>query len=66
MLYQTDSQLAPMGQQTFKVNYIDYPNQHMLLFGVTQCNNVLLMSSIFINESSIGCSNNIKYMYFAW
>ena len=61
MLYLIDLQPAPKGQQIHKVNYIDYPNQRMLLFRVTQCHNVLLMSSIFINESSIDCSNGIKY-----
>ena len=34
--------------------YIDYPNQCVLLFGVTQHNNNLLGSSICTNESSIG------------
>ena len=36
-------------------HYIDYPNSCVLLFSVTQCNNVLLMSSVYINESSISC-----------
>ena len=29
----------------------------MLLFGVMQCNNILLASSFLINKSSIGCLN---------
>ena len=27
----------------------------VLLYGVTECNNILLMSSVLINESFIGC-----------
>ena len=29
--------------------------------GVTLCNNVLLISLMFTNESSIGCSDNIEH-----
>jgi hypothetical protein len=33
----------------------------MILFGVMQCNNVLLMSSIFTSESLIGCVDFKKH-----
>ena len=37
----------------FELCYIDYPNRCMQLFEITQCNNILLKSSIFTNERSI-------------
>ena len=41
--------------------YTDYPNKHMLLFGVTQCNNVLFKSSRFTNEILIDCLSIIGH-----
>ena len=40
---------------------IDYPNLCVLLFGVVQCNDVLLLSSNSINESSLGCADVIEH-----
>ena len=41
--------------------YIDYPNKCMVLFGVTQCNNVLrLRNAIFTNESLIFRSDRVQ------
>ena len=37
------------------------PNECVLLFGVTQYNNVLLKSSIFAKESSLSCSHTIEH-----
>ena len=42
-------------------NYTEHPNLCVLLFGVMPYNNVLLVSSIFTNESSIGCSDIIEH-----
>ena len=47
---------------TFVRNYEDYPYQRVILFGVTQCNIFLLRSSIFTNESSIGCLDTIEHI----
>ena len=48
---------------SFICNNTDHPNQLVLLFGVTQCNNVLLKSLIFTNESWIGCSDIVKHKW---
>ena len=47
-------------------DYIDYPDKYMLLFEIMLSNNILLMISIFTNESSIDCSDDIEHKCFAW
>lgn len=42
-------------------SYIDYPNECMLLFGVSEWNNILLKCSIFTNKILIGCSDIVEY-----
>ena len=43
------------------IHYTTYPNQCGPLFGVIQCKNMLLKSSILTNESSIGWSDIIEH-----
>ena len=44
-----------------KILHISPMNACYYIFGVAQCNNSLLKSSIFTNESSIGCSTIIEH-----
>ena len=41
-------------------HHTGYSNFRVLLFGFTQCNNILLKSSIMTNESSISCLDMIE------
>jgi hypothetical protein len=54
-----------MGMLQF-YNYTDYPNECVLLFGVTQCNNILLSMSSFTSKSSIGCSDILEPISLRW
>ena len=43
------------------IYYTNDPNQCVLVFKVTHCNNVLFRSSISTNDSSIGCLDITKH-----
>ena len=43
------------------IDYIDHPIKYVLLFGITQCNNILLISIIFIIKNSISCLDIINH-----
>ena len=44
-----------------EVDYIDYPNSCVLLFGVTQRNNILLIVVISTDKNLISCLDIIEH-----
>ena len=50
-----------IGSMGAKQHYNGYPDLCVLLFGVTQCNNISLMGLIYTNKYSIGCLDIIEH-----
>ena len=63
-IFRPSVNLAGLGSSVKGTTLCDYPNSCVLLFGVTQCNNFLLGSSIFTNKSLLGCLDTTKYKCF--